>query len=191
MNNSQTQEYLGAIKVALRQKVSSYELLRTLLPQKLEGGLLINFNGLVIGDYIGADTELCSQERVDKTTKATDALYNDVFKPLQALFGSASEMADQKELDAGDDENYVELKTPEEVEAEAEKPKKKKKSKKADVIGEEELPDMDKDSDYGEILSDKNLIKELKKELKTLEKGTKAYKKCKKELKKLKKEEGE
>ncbi len=65
-----------------------------MFPQQIKDGKLINFKGKIIGAFDADDQVLVEASRVLDATKVTDALMNDVFNPLNKLFGSAGERAE-------------------------------------------------------------------------------------------------
>lgn len=94
-------KYEGIVATLRQIKTSADKLdfITLMIPQKIENGKLYNFKGKEIGAFDADDQELVDASRVLEATKVTDALMNDVFNPLNKLFGSAGERDTAKESD--------------------------------------------------------------------------------------------
>lgn len=74
----------------IRQRKDAKTLV-SFLPQRVEDGKVINFNGHVVGTWDGEDQVIVDLEIFDNQKVVTDAWLNKIFTPINEFFGPASE----------------------------------------------------------------------------------------------------
>ena len=108
---ARTEGTMAAVRQCTDGK-SRIEHMKVMLPQRIEDGHFINCSGDKIGTWDGEDQEIFPLERLVNATRCTDALMNEIYKPINGLFGTASERAKTKDECEGycepDAEGYCE-----------------------------------------------------------------------------------